>query len=786
MALVAGQTVSHYKIVEKLGEGGMGVVYKARDLKLDRFVALKFLPQSLTSNEAEEARFLQEARAASALNHPHICAIHSLGEHEGQQFIDMELIEGKTLRETLPVKSIDAAVAYAIQIGEALQEAHSKEIIHRDVKSDNIMVNARGEVKVMDFGLAKLKGALKLTRTSSTVGTMAYMAPEQIQGESADARSDIFSFGVVLYEMLTGHLPFRGEHQAAVMYSILNEEPQPIQSYLPEVPPELMHVVNRALEKDPAERYQTVQEMVIDLRRLRKETTAAVQRPALPGRRGGRRFSKRAMRIAFGVGAVVLVIVATIFLFPRKSAGAGPKSLAVLPFTNLQKDPDRDYLGFALADQIIGDLSYLKDFNVRASSLVRRYQGQPVDPVSAGRELQTDYVLAGSYLIQGNLIRLSVELLDTRTGELIWRQPAVEEEFKDAFKLQDLVSEKVIQGLRVQFSDAERTNMQKDVPGNPVAYEYYLRARSYPLTEEGHRLAIQMLQKSIELDSTFSPSFTELGYRVRVLSQSTDGRDVPGPTAEIYLLKAVALNGTSLQALGELASAYVEIGKSDEAFDLLRKALQINPNDADARFDLGYLLRYAGLFEEAEVQQLHACRLSPGNPRFRSLGATYYYQAKYDSALRAFDLDAGTPYTYSWKSEVCRAAGRRELALAFADSLERTGTDEGRTSARYQRAVSTVNKQEILALMPTRDLPPSLDAEAIYQTVVKPYGLIGEAAACARYFRVTVEKGFFCYPYMVRDPDLDPVRSSPGVQEVLALAKAKHEEFKKKWSGLAL
>jgi len=270
---MVGKVISHYKILEKLGEGGMGVVYKAQDLKLDRTVALKFLPQNLSASEAEQARFLQEARAASALNHPHICAIHTLGEHEGQQFIDMEFVEGKTLREMLPVGSVKDAIAYAIQIGEALQEAHGKGIVHRDVKADNIMVGARNEVKVMDFGLAKLKGALKLTRTSSTAGTLAYMAPEQIQGGTADARGDIFSFGVVLYEMLTGHLPFRGEHEGAMVYSILNEEPQPIQAYLPEVPSELIHVVGRALEKDPGERYQTVQEMVIDLRRLKKEST---------------------------------------------------------------------------------------------------------------------------------------------------------------------------------------------------------------------------------------------------------------------------------------------------------------------------------------------------------------------------------------------------------------------------------------------------------------------------------------------------------------------------------
>jgi serine/threonine protein kinase len=268
-----GQIISHYKILEKLGEGGMGVVYKAHDTDLDRDVALKFLPHHVTADEADQARFLQEARAAAVLNHPNICTVHAIEKADDQQFIVMEYVDGKTLRQLIPIQKTQIAVDYAIQIGEALQEAHSQRIVHRDVKAENIMVNSKNQIKVMDFGLAKLKGSLKLTKTSSTVGTLAYMAPEQIQGGEVDARSDIFSFGVVLYEMLTGHMPFRGEHEAAMVYSIVNEPALPIEKYLPDVSSELVHVINRALEKDPEDRYQFVHEMVIDLRRLKKQTS---------------------------------------------------------------------------------------------------------------------------------------------------------------------------------------------------------------------------------------------------------------------------------------------------------------------------------------------------------------------------------------------------------------------------------------------------------------------------------------------------------------------------------
>jgi serine/threonine protein kinase len=342
MDTMIGQTVAQYQIQEKLGEGGMGVVYKARDTKLDRTVALKFLPERLSSSEQDKARFILEAKAASSLNHPNVCTIHDILDHDGRMFMVMEYIDGATLRTKVPVADEAAAIGYAVQIGDALAEAHAKGIVHRDIKADNIMVNAKNQVKVMDFGLAKLKGTMKLTRTSSTVGTLAYMAPEQISGGEVDARSDIFSFGVVLYEMLAGKTPFRGDHEAAMVYSIVNEEPEDIEKYRPGLPAELLHVLGRSLEKDPADRYQSVTEMVIDLRRLKKETTKVSrvmpsQRPSssvaaapavttpVPEQRAASSFPK----VYIGIAAALIVIIgaAAYFLLPRGgtqvSAGAG-------------------------------------------------------------------------------------------------------------------------------------------------------------------------------------------------------------------------------------------------------------------------------------------------------------------------------------------------------------------------------------------------------------------------------------------------------------------------------
>ncbi|MBI4429365.1 MAG: serine/threonine protein kinase, partial [Ignavibacteriales bacterium] len=367
------QNIYNYKILEKLGEGVMCVVYKAEYIKLKRIVALKFLPQHLTKTEEEQARFLQEAQAAATINHPNVCAIHTIEEHGGQQFIDMEYVDGETLRNKLHASQLKTgdAIAYALQIGDALQEAHSKGIVHRDVKPENMMVNSKNQIKVMDFGLAKLKGSLKLTRTSSTVGTLAYMAPEQIQGGEVDSKSDIFSFGIMLFEMLAGHSPFRGEHEAAMVYSIVNEDPDSLTKYLPDASSELTHILGRALEKDPEDRYQTVHDMVIDLRRLKKETSKvhrsavhetpppsqpASPEPSMPSQSQQRHattsvtfnipsLNARSLLIP-GIALIgVMVAALSYFLFFAQSSSNEERvPVVVADFVNETKEPELDGL----------------------------------------------------------------------------------------------------------------------------------------------------------------------------------------------------------------------------------------------------------------------------------------------------------------------------------------------------------------------------------------------------------------------------------------------------------
>ena len=440
MPSLVGSTVSHYKILSKLGEGGMGVVYKAHDTELDRTVALKFLPHGLTAEESEQARFMHEAKAASALNHPNICTIHTLGEHDGERFIDMEFVDGKTLREIVPVKKMQDAITYAIQIAEALQEAHTHGIVHRDIKAENIMVNSKNQVKVMDFGLAKLKGSLKLTKTSSTIGTLAYMAPEQIQGEEVDARSDIFSFGIVLYEMLTGHLPFRGEHEAAMVYSIVNEDPEPLQHYVPDAPSELLHILDRALEKDREDRYQTVHDMLIDLRRLKKDSSRVSRAAAAstlsegPVTSSGRSSDGRVRKMGLlqtrtkVVGVIVVGMMAlagvSYFLIFRPTARFVPNRVAVAVFENRTGESSLDGLGTLITESVAQGLAGVGAVEVVPSDdAIRIWQrlksgSQRTDLLpSFGEETKARLIVSGAYYRQGDSLYFHARVMDSETGK---------------------------------------------------------------------------------------------------------------------------------------------------------------------------------------------------------------------------------------------------------------------------------------------------------------------------------------------------------------------------------
>ena len=422
-----GKTISHYKILEKLGEGGMGVVYQAHDTKLDRYVALKFLPSQLTQSDTDKARFLQEAKAAAALDHTNICAIHEIDETEdGQMYIAMAYYEGETLKDKIarcPLP-IAQAIDFTIQVTQGLQRAHESNIIHRDIKSDNIIVTKRNEVKILDFGLAKLKGKTKLTKEGTTLGTVAYMSPEQTTGEEVDNRSDIWSLGVVLYEMITGKVPFKGAYEQAVMYSILNEEPEPVTGLRTGVPMGLERIINKILAKDPRERYQTTADLLVDLRNIKKESKPEVKSAKKELRQMVSKKPSHKILILGSLTLVTVFIVCTFLLFKgtvkkeslQTEVINQVRKIAVLPFVNMSTDKDQEYFCDGISEELINRLAKLSGFQVTARTSAFSFKGKTLDIPSIGKKLKVDIILEGSVRKEGNKLRITAQLIKVADG----------------------------------------------------------------------------------------------------------------------------------------------------------------------------------------------------------------------------------------------------------------------------------------------------------------------------------------------------------------------------------
>jgi len=685
-----GKLVSHYEIIEKLGEGGMGVVYRARDTKLNRTVALKFLPAVLTRDPEAKERFIREAQAAAALEHPNICNIHEINETEdGQLFIVMACYEGRTLRDMLdntplgpPSRgdkggvaslSVSKAIDIAIQIAQGIARVHEKGIVHRDIKPGNIMFTSRDQVKILDFGLARLGTHTKITKRDTTLGTAAYMSPEQFKNQEIDQRSDIWSLGVVLFEMLTGQLPYEGDYDAALMYAVMNEEPKSVSSMRKDIPQNLERIISRSLEKSPAMRYQNMQEVLDDLKR-------------------------------------VIVIVS----YPKEQK----KSIVVLPFKNMSADAEQEYFCEGITEELINALTQIKDLLVVARTSAFSFKGRDLDIREIGRKLNVDTALEGSVRKSGQRLRITAQLINVEDGYHIWSDK-FDRDMEDIFAIQEEISLAIVHNLKINLLKEEKEQIVKRYTDNLEAYHLLLKARYFwaKRTKEGLKKGMQYVHQVLEIDPSYALAhaylaaiFISLGWLgftrpnevfpkakaaahkaleidsslpqvYAVLALISLFYDWNWPAAEKGFKKALSLNpGYDFAHFG-YAVFLGFMGRLEEATPALKKAVDLDPLSLWMNAELGFCLRLARRYDEAQEQLKKTIEMDPNfGLAHYYLGILYTNKGMYREAIPEFEmaieLTGGFSWAFGYLGYTYAMVGQKDEAEKILHALEERSKEE--------------------------------------------------------------------------------------------------------------
>ena len=732
---LTGKELAHYRVLRRIGSGGMGVVYEAEDTRLGRKVALKFLPQDMQHDAPALERFQREARAASALNHPGICTVYAIEQHERRPFIVMELLEGRTLAQVMGRQpfEMDALVDVAIQIADALESAHAKGIVHRDIKPANIFVNSRGQVKVLDFGLAKIDraalpagaaapsqvdtmaGGNELTMRGSAVGTVSYMSPEQARGQLTDARTDLFSLGTVLYQMGTGILPFQGETSAVVFDAILNRDPIPVAQSNPSIPPEFGRILDKALEKDRALRYQSATDLKTDLTRLKRDLDSGRRRAAEPSDAKG------------------------------AAAREPSKSIAVLYFENLSGVKEDEYFRDGITEDIITELSKIRGLNIFSRPTVLAFRDRPVTPAQIGQQLRAAYVLAGSLRRAGNRLRINAQLVDTHTDFPLWSE-RYDREMKDVFEVQDEIARKIAEALRITLSPQEQEALAAKPTGDLQAYDLYLRGKSFARrgTRQDFEFALQMLQNAVALDPNFTLAYATIA-NVCAQHHYNHGRDpVWMERAVAASERATALNALLPEAMVARAWVLYAGGQHDESIHLVRQAIERKRDCEGAYYLLGRALFAAGRYQEIAAIADAALEASGEDPNV---------YVPITNALEALG-----------KEDVLKKVWQRRIA-GIEDHLKRAPEDARSRIhlaigyGRHNRIDEAVRETNLAIL-----LRPN-DANVLYNAACA-FCIINRKPEALDALRKAWDAGFKDPNWARRDPDLNLLHGDPEFERL--------------------